>query len=128
MAGAHKTAPATPEGVVEPGAVAALGWMGAYLPTLTAVEVTMDTERDDVDDCGLATTAIVGSMHGICRLIVGFTDNTTNIVAMYTMIHAMRVTTSPMRSSSSRRRRRKGRSIRLRQPRSPLPQAPRPLP
>jgi hypothetical protein len=51
-----RSAPATPKGVVEPGAVAALTRMGTYLRSLTAVQVTMDIERDDVDAYGQLLT------------------------------------------------------------------------
>jgi hypothetical protein len=45
-----------PKGVVEPGSVAALGKMSAYLRTLPAFEVRMAMQRDDVDIYGQLVT------------------------------------------------------------------------
>jgi hypothetical protein len=49
-------AAAAPKGVVEPGTVAALGKMSAYLRTLSDFEVRMATQRDEVDVYGQLVT------------------------------------------------------------------------
>jgi hypothetical protein len=54
----HKAARAAPAAAsqVDPGAVAALARMSAYLRTIPSAEVTMNTERDEVDAYGQRLT------------------------------------------------------------------------
>jgi hypothetical protein len=49
-------AAAAPKGVVEPGSTAALARMSAFLRTLTDFQVTMATQRDEVDAYGQLVT------------------------------------------------------------------------